>query len=204
MNQNNDKQLAKFNLCKSLVELLGAEQATADLYRLYEHHKKDKMFKNIKEIDELIREVVSNPDLIMKNPTPKTEKDYMVAKRNLNKEPHKMGDVGISNRDGENKIFHANKQDKRNFNRFVRKAANGGAVRSLHTPSKSWMGGNDKPSGANALSSTANGIISQDSKQSQTESRQKQIADMKERVKNIVNKSEISPQTPNKDKEMER
>lgn len=164
-----NKQLAKYNLCKSLVELLGAEQATADLYRLYEHHKKDKMFKDIKEIDELIKEVVSKPDLIIKNPTPKTEKDYMVAKKHLDKEPHKMGDVGISNRDGENKIFHANKQNQRNFNRFVKKAVNGEAVRSLHTPSESWMGGNDKSSGANALSSTADETISQNSSDCQTQ-----------------------------------
>ena len=203
MNKNINKQLAKYNLCKSLVVLLGKEQATADLYRLYEHHKKDKMFKDIKEIDELIKEVISKPDLIIKNPTPKTEKDYMVAKKHLDKEPHKMGDVGISNRDGENKIFHANKQGKRNFNRFVKKAVNGEAVRSLHIPSQlSWMGGNDKSSGANALSSTASGIIPQDSNQSQTESKQKQIADMKEQVKNAVNKDAVSPQTPNK--EMER
>lgn len=33
-----------------------------------------------------------------------------------------MGDVGISNRDGENRIFHANKQGVRNFNRFIKLA----------------------------------------------------------------------------------
>ena len=198
-----EKQLAKYNLCKSLVELLGKEQATADLYRLYEHHKKDKMFKDIKEIDELIKEVVSKPDLIIKNPTPKTEKDYMVAKKHLDKEPHKMGDVGISNRDGENRIFHANKKAQRKFNRYEKIAANGGAVRSLHTPSPlSWKNGNDKSSGANALSLTANDIMPQTPNQNQAESKQKQIADMKERVKNAVNKGITTPQTPNK--EMER
>ena len=182
MNENNDKkQLAKFNLCKSLVELLGKEQATADLYRLYEHHKKDEMFKYIKEIDELIKEVVSSPDLIIKNPTPKTEKDYMVVKQHLDNEPHKMGDVGISNRDGENRIFHANKQGVRNFNRFIKKAANGGAVRSLHTPSQTWMGGNNKSSGENSLSSTANDIIPQDFNQNQANSKQKQSTDKKDK-----------------------
>ena len=203
MNKNiANKQLAKYNLCKSLIELVGTEQATADLYRLYEHHKHDKMFKSENEIDELVKEVASSPDLIIKNPKPKTEKDYIAVKQRLDNEPHKMGYIGISNKNGESRIFHANKQNKRNFNRFAKKAVNGEAVRSLHTPSKSWMGGNDKSFGANALSLTANGIIPQDSNQSQIESRQKQIADMKERVKNVVNKSEMSPQTPNK--EMER
>ena len=50
--------------------------------------------------------------------------------------------------------------------------------------------------------SVPSGIISQDSNQNQAESKQKQIADMKERIKNAVNKSALSPQTPNK--EMER
>ena len=200
MNKNNDnKQLARFNLCKSLVGLLGKEQATADLYKLYEQHKKDKMFKDVKEIDELIKEVVSKPDLIIKNPAPKTEKDYMVAKKHLDNEPHKMGDVGISNRDGENRIFHANKQGKRNFNRFIKKAANGGAVRSLHTPSQTWMGGNDKSFGANALSSATNNIIPQTLSQSQANLKQAKIKALKDEVKKI---SEKNIQT--KDKDIER
>ena len=55
---------------------------------------------------------------------------------------------------------------------------------------------------SNFRKSASNNIIPQDSNQNQAESRQKQIADMQERVKNAVNKSALSPQTPNK--EMER
>ena len=54
-----------------------------------------------------------------------------------------------------------------------KKAVNGEAVRSLHTPSPlSWMGGNDKSSGANALSLTAGETISQNPSdcQAQTDS----------------------------------
>lgn len=43
----------------------------------------------------------------------------------------------------------------------VKKAVNGEAVRSLHTPSESWMGGNDKSFGANALSLTADETMPQ-------------------------------------------
>ena len=56
----------------------------------------------------------------------------------------------------------------------------------------------------NFHNSASSDIISQDSNQSQTYSRQKQITDMKEQVKNAVHKGITTPQTPNKDKEMER
>lgn len=63
MNENNDnKQLAKFNLCKSLVELLGVEQATADLYKLY--HRHPEMFKNEDDLKTTIEQVLNKPDLI--------------------------------------------------------------------------------------------------------------------------------------------
>lgn len=204
MDENIDKQkrLAQYNLCKSLIELLGTEQATADLHRLNRRHKHDKMFKSDDEIDSLIKEVLNNPDIIIKNPTPKTEKDYIAAKQRLDNEPHKMGDVGLSNKDGTSRIFHANKKAKRNFNKYIKIAADGGAVRSPHTPSQlSWMGGNEKSSGANALSSTAQGgIISQPKPQSQIDSKESKIAEMKEKVKNAINgdKTQI-----NKDKSLD-
>ena len=145
-------KLTIFTLCKALVELVGKEQALADLQLLYKRHPE--MFRDENEVAEVIEQVVRKPDLIMKNPKAKSDKDYIVVKKSLDSQPNKMADIGISDKNGECVIFHANKQDKRNFNRFLNKAvANGEAVRSLHTPSQARMGGNEKSSGANALSS---------------------------------------------------
>lgn len=77
-------------------------------------------------------------------------KDFL-AYRSLRKDQHLF-----------NIIYHANKQDKRNFNRFLNKVVPGEAVRSLHTPSQNaQMGGDDKSSGANALSETTDTIMPQ-------------------------------------------
>ena len=89
---------------------------------------------------------------------------------------------------------------KQKKNRLVKQVANGRVAHFLHPDLKNRLGLVDKPHS----SATQSDIISQDSNQSQTDSRQKQIADMKERVKNALNKGALSPQTPNKDKEMER
>ena len=80
-----------------------------------------------------------------------------------------------------------------------KKAANGGAVRSLHTPSQTWMGGNDKSFGANALSSATNNIIPQTLSQSQANLKQAKIKTLKDEVKKI---SEKNIQT--KDRDIER
>ena len=160
-------ELALFTLCKALVELVGKEQALADLQLLYKRHPE--MFRDKNEVAEVIEQVVKKPDLIMKNPKAKRDKDYIVVKKSLESKPNKMADIGISDKNGEYVIFHANKQDKRNYNRFLNKAvANGEAVRSLHTPSQAQMGGNDKSSGANALSSATDEIIPNSTNQSQT------------------------------------
>ncbi len=91
MNENNDnKQSAKFNLCKSLIDLVGKEQALADLQLLYERHPE--MFIDENEVAEVIDQVVSKPDLIMRNPFFIKENEILVAKK-LDFE--KMGDVII-------------------------------------------------------------------------------------------------------------
>ena len=83
MNENNDKkQLARFNLCKSLVELLGKEQATADLYKLYEQHKHD-MFDSKEQVAEIIKQIVSEPDLIVDAVRNLNEKHYYKAAKQL-------------------------------------------------------------------------------------------------------------------------
>ena len=119
----------------------------------------------------------------------------------------KMGDVIIKSTKDNAEIFHANKKRLRDFSRLQRlkakKEADGGDALSLHTAGQTYTGANGV---SNTLSSAnppfGSNIIPQDSNQNQTKSRQKQIADMKERVKNAVNKSALSPQIPNK--EMER
>ena len=195
-----EKQLAKFNLCKSLVELLGAEQATADLYKLY--HRHPEMFKNEDDLKITIEQVVNKPDLITKNPKPQSDRDFMAYKQ-IGGE--KIADVGIRNDNGANTIFHANKKNTNKVRKDIRgqmlvetpsaKAAPTRLDHCANEPNNSSMCNN-------TLSAPVGDIISQDSNQSQTESRQKQIADMKEQVKNAVNKNALSPQTPNK--EMER
>ena len=197
-----EKQLAKFNLCKSLVTLVGKEQALADLQLLYKRHPE--MFRDKNEVAEVIDKVVSEPDLIMKNPFFIKENEILVAKK-LDSE--KMGDVIIKSTKDNAEIFHANKKRLRDFSRLQRlkakKEADGGDALSLHTAGQTYTGANGV---SNTLSSAnppfGSNIIPQDSNQNQTKSRQKQIADMKERVKNAVNKSALSPQIPNK--EMER
>ncbi|KGI53416.1 hypothetical protein, partial [Campylobacter sp. MIT 97-5078] len=153
-----DKELEIFALCERLTELLGDKEAIADLKKLYEHHPE--MFKDMQEVSKAIGEVVLEPDLIMKNTKAKSEKDFIVAKQILEINSKKMGDIGIRNDEGTNIIYHANKQDKRNFNRFINKAVSGEAVHSLHTPSQdAQMGGDDKSSGVNTLSETTKDII---------------------------------------------
>lgn len=73
------KELARFNLCKSLIELVGVEQATADLYKLYNRHPE--MFDNENDLKITIEQVLNKPDLIMENPKPKNDKDFMVYKQ---------------------------------------------------------------------------------------------------------------------------
>ena len=99
------KELALFNLGKSLVELLGEEQAIADLELLFKRHPE--MFKDMKEVGEVIEKVLNKPEIIMNNPRAKSNKDYMVYKQLDNE---KMGDVGIRRSDNINYIFHANKK----------------------------------------------------------------------------------------------
>ena len=195
-----EKQLAKYNLCKSLVELLGAEQATADLYRLY--HRHPEMFKSEYDLKVTIEQVVNKPDLIVKNPKPQSDRDFMAYKQISDK---KIADVGIRNDNGANTIFHANKKNANKVSKDIRGQMLVETPSAKAAPTRLDHCANELNSSSrcnNALSATANGIISKTPNQSQTDSRQKQITDMKERVKNVVNKSEMPPQTPNK--EMER
>ena len=110
------KELALFNLSKSLVELLGEEQAIADLELLFKRHPE--MFKDIKEVKELIDKVVSEPDIIINNPSPRSEKDYIVGKKLNDK---KMGEVGIRKDENISKIFHANEKNIKKLRQLDKK-----------------------------------------------------------------------------------
>ena len=195
MNENNDKkQLARFNLCKSLVELLGKEQATADLYKLYEQHKHD-MFDSKEQVAEIIKQVASEPDLIVDAARNLNEKHYYKAAKQL--DDKKMGDIVIktkeSRRDAE--IFHANYKNAKEFDRLVKQVANGRVAHFLHPDLKNRLGLVDKPHS----SATQGDIIPQTLSQSQANSKQAKIKALKDEVKKI---SEKNIQT--KDKDIER
>ncbi|TKX28027.1 hypothetical protein, partial [Campylobacter aviculae] len=159
-----DKELEIFELCERLSELLGDKEAIADLKKLYINHPE--MFKDMQDVSNTIKEVVKEPELIIKNPRPKNEKDF-IAVKHLQNTKQKIGDIGIRNDKGTNVIFHANKSSNRNFKRFVKKnvVVTGEAVHSLHTSRPAELGGNNQTlSGANAHSATTEKIIAQKDK----------------------------------------
>ena len=101
-----DTELEIFALCERLTELLGDKEAIADLKKLYDRHPE--MFKDMQEVSQTIKEVVSETEIIRENPKAKNDKDFMLYKQLDNK---KMADVGIKNDEGTNIIFHANKKN---------------------------------------------------------------------------------------------
>ena len=154
-----DKNIAKFTLCKSLIELLGEEEAIADLYRLY--HRHPEMFDSENELKAIIEQVVNEPDLITKNPKPKNDKDFMAYKQ-LNE--RKIADVEIRNDNGKNVIFHANKKNIDKFSEDIRRqmsveasSANAAPTRLDHYADKS----NDLSRCNKALSTPDGDIIQQ-------------------------------------------
>ena len=109
-----ERELAIFHLCKSLVDLLGEEQAIADLTLLYKRHPE--MFKNKDEVKEVIEKVVSEPEIIIKNPSPMSEKDYIAGKKLNDK---KMGEVGVRQDENIVKIFHANEKNVKKLKQLL-------------------------------------------------------------------------------------
>lgn len=112
-----EKELEIFELCEKLTELLGDKEAIADLKELHSRHTE--MFKNMKEVADLIQEIVTENEVIVKNKTPQSEKDFIVAKK-LHKA--KMGEVGVRKDGNISKIFHANKRDERQLKRLLKSA----------------------------------------------------------------------------------
>ncbi|MFY4755980.1 hypothetical protein ACOTV8_08155 [Campylobacter jejuni] len=177
-----DKELEIFELCERLSELLGDKEAIADLKKLYTNHPE--MFKDMQDVSNTIKEVVKEPELIIKNPRPKSEKDF-IAVKHLQDTKQKVGDIGIRNDKGTNTIFHANISSNRNFKRLAKKeqVATGEAVHSLHTSRPAELGGNNqKLSGANAHSATTDQTIPQ---------KDKPVKDFKAKLKEFANKKQI-------------
>ena len=129
--QNKEQQILQiFTMCKKLASLYdNDEEVIADVAKLANLHKDD-MFKdgNIQAVINTIQEVLSEPNLIIKNHRAKKQKDYIVAKRNLSFENKSMGDVGVARDKGTNYVFHANKKDSHRFDRIKRKAIKMGLV----------------------------------------------------------------------------
>ena len=177
-----EKQLARFNLCKSLVVLLGKEQATADLYKLYEQHKHD-MFDSKEQVAEIIEQVASEPDLIVdatKNPN---EKHYYKAAKQLDN--NKMGDIVIKAEENKKdaEIFHANYKNVKEFDRLVKQVANGRDAHFLHPDLKNRLGLADKPHSL----ATQNKIIQKDNAKSQGNSSKKPKSKSKSKQNDFEN-----------------
>ncbi|WP_291857269.1 hypothetical protein [Campylobacter sp.] len=115
---NKHSELEIFKLCERLAKLLGAEEAIADLKKLYTNHPE--MFQNIKEVSKIINEVLTEPELIIKNPRAKSDKDFIAVKHLSNIE-NKIGDISIRNNQGTNIIFHANISASRNLIDYLKK-----------------------------------------------------------------------------------
>lgn len=182
-----EKELKIFKLCNELHKLLGDKEAIADLKKLHSNHPE--MFKDIKELASVIEEVISESEMIIKNPRPKSERDY-IAIKHLDKDKDKIGDISVRNDDGTNIIFYTNISANRNFKRLAKKevVVAGEAVHSLHTSRPAELGGNNQRlSGADAHSATIDNTIPQTPKESQatTNTLMKEMLKMQESISSI-------------------
>ena len=117
MSDKEEQELRIFQLCKELAKRLGDEEAIADLKALRNLHPE--MFKDMQEVANLIQEVVTESKIIIvKNPSPMSEKDYIAGKKLNDK---KMGEVGVRRDDNINRIFHANEKRLKNLDLLAKK-----------------------------------------------------------------------------------
>ena len=158
-----DRELEIFELSLTLMEALsGDKEAVADLTKLVSNHPE--LFTNTEDVSKLIKEVLDSPNLIAKNHRAKQDGDLLVAKKSLEETPHKMGDIGIRNDNGTNVIYHALKQDGRQFDRLLRRANKLGLLvgASLsHTSRPAELDADEKSSSVKTHSTTHRGIIPQ-------------------------------------------
>ena len=156
-----DKELEIFKLCERLSELLGDKEAIADLKTLLERHPE--MFQNKEQVANLIKKVINDPEIIINNPTPKSEKDFIAGKKLDEK---KMGEVGIRKDENISKIFHANEKRLKNLELMAKKdvVVDGRNAHTSYTQAQSLDGRLVQKN----ISSTANEIIPQE-QQNQTQ-----------------------------------
>ncbi len=88
------------------------------------------MFQNMQEVSNLINKVVSEPEIIIKNPSPMSEKDYIAGKKLNDK---KMGEVGVRQDENIIKVFHANEKRIKNLDLLAKKEVIFDG-RDAHTP----------------------------------------------------------------------
>lgn len=178
-----DKELEIFELCERLVDLLGDKEAIADLQTLLERHPE--MFQNKEQVANLIKKVINDPEIIINNPTPKSEKDYIAGKK-LNEK--KMGEVGIRKDEDISKIFHANEKRLKNLELMVKKdvVVDG---RDAHTPYTQAQSLDGRLVQKN-ISSTTNEIIAQENKSAN---------DFKAKLKEFTTKQKNNTQTIEKE-----
>ncbi|EDO9612309.1 hypothetical protein GY398_001223 [Campylobacter coli] len=153
-----DKELEIFELCERLVDLLGDKEAVADLQTLLERHPE--MFQNKEQVANLIKKVIHDPEIIINNPTPKSEKDYIAGKK-LNEK--KMGEVGIRKDENISKIFHANEKRIKNLELMAKKdvVVDGRNAHTSYTQAQSLDGRLVQKN----ISSATNKIIPQQAKE---------------------------------------
>ena len=170
-----NRELEIFELSLTLMEALsGNKEAVADLTKLVSNHPE--LFTNTEDVSKLIKEVLDSLNLIAKNHRAKQDGDLLVAKKSLEETPHKMGDIGIRNDNGTNVIYHALKQDSRQFDRLLRRANKLGLLVGASLPHTSRHAEldadeiNSKSSSVETHSTTHRSIIPQSPNDDETSS----------------------------------
>ena len=110
------------------LALKGEKEAIADVELLLKRHPE--MFENAKDVVNTINKVVSEPEIIMDNPSVSKypSKNEVLSAKKL--DDKKMGDVAIRNDNGTNVIFHANKKKISEFKRLEAKQQTVGSPNS--------------------------------------------------------------------------
>ena len=186
-----EKSLEIFKLCEKLTELLQDKEAIADLELLFKRHPE--MFKDKKEVKELIDKVVSKPEIILKNPRARDNKDYIAYKQLDDK---KMGDVGIRRSDNINYIFHANKKKISELDRLkenIKKQMVGSPI--SYTQAQSLDGLVQKN-----ISSANESILTNSKNESQAKSR---VDEFRAKLKEVSKKIKDDEKTKNLNKDIE-
>ena len=191
-----EKSLEIFKLCEKLAELLQDKEAIADLELLFKRHPE--MFKDKKEVKELIDKVVSKPDIIIKNPSPRSERDYIAGKK-LSDE--KMGEVGIRKDENISKIFHANEKRLKNLKSMAKKEVlvDGRDAHTSYTQAQSLDGRLVQKN----ISSTNENILTNSTYKSQAKSREQELDEFRAKLKEVSKKIKDDEKTKNLNKDIE-